>query len=94
LPEITSTPATHTFWRKLDAVFREDLKISLERFLDPFFVTSQNFFLFPLNNYPDISNRSAETAARFSWPKMARGTVEEYRRRLNDLAMASSDADS
>jgi glycosyltransferase involved in cell wall biosynthesis len=44
--------------------------------------------------YRDISNRSAETAARFSWPQIARETVEEYGRRLNELAMASSDANS
>jgi glycosyltransferase involved in cell wall biosynthesis len=56
--------------------------------------TISEIFEKDLGAYRDISNRSAETAARFSWPQIARETVEEYRRRLNDLAMASSDANS
>jgi len=33
-------------------------------------------------SYQDICRRSANTAARFSWPRIARDTLEEYRLRL------------
>lgn len=42
-----------------------------------------------LGAYQALSNRSAETAARFSWPEIAQATVDEYRR-----AISSSDANS
>lgn len=36
--------------------------------------------------YRELSERSAKTALRFSWPTIARDTAEEYRKQLNDLA--------
>jgi glycosyltransferase involved in cell wall biosynthesis len=35
--------------------------------------------------YQAIRDRSAETAARFSWPEIARETANEYRRRLDEI---------
>ena len=37
-----------------------------------------------LESYREVCERSAKTAEGFSWPRIARDTVEEYRRRLND----------
>jgi len=36
--------------------------------------------------YQELSERSAETAARFSWPAIARETAAEYRKRLDHFA--------
>jgi glycosyltransferase involved in cell wall biosynthesis len=41
-------------------------------------------------HYKGLSERSAQTAVRFSWPAIARNTIEEYRRRLNDVRLPSS----
>jgi glycosyltransferase involved in cell wall biosynthesis len=38
--------------------------------------------------YQELSERSARTAIRFSWPTIARDTVVEYRKHLNDVARA------
>ena len=38
-----------------------------------------------LENYRDLGVRSAKTAERFSWPKIARETMDEYRRRLDEF---------
>jgi glycosyltransferase involved in cell wall biosynthesis len=38
--------------------------------------------------YQELSERSARTATRFSWPTIARDTVVEYRKHLNDVARA------
>lgn len=38
-----------------------------------------------LDSYRDVSERSAKTAERFSWPEIARETVEEYQRRLDEF---------
>ena len=38
-----------------------------------------------LESYRELSKRSAKTAERFSWPQIARETVEEYRRRLEGI---------
>jgi glycosyltransferase involved in cell wall biosynthesis len=35
--------------------------------------------------YQELSNRSAETARRFSWPEIARATAAEYRKHLNHV---------
>jgi glycosyltransferase involved in cell wall biosynthesis len=41
-----------------------------------------------LDAYQALSKRSAETAAQFSWPEIARKTVDEYRKRLEEIAHA------
>jgi glycosyltransferase involved in cell wall biosynthesis len=38
--------------------------------------------------YQELSERSAKTAVRFSWPAIARDTAAEYRKHLNDVARA------
>ena len=35
-----------------------------------------------LQGYQELSERSTKTAERFSWPQIARATIEEYRRHL------------
>ena len=35
--------------------------------------------------YRELSNRSVETARRFSWPEIARDTAAEYRKTLHDV---------
>lgn len=52
-----------------------------------------------LDAYQALSKRSVETAARFSWPEIAREAVDEYRKRLEEIsssgrAIPSSDANS
>ena len=52
-----------------------------------------------LSAYQALADRSAETAARFSWPEIAQATVEEYRARLEGAAssgnrISSGDANS
>ncbi|PZR73908.1 MAG: hypothetical protein DLM73_09425 [Chthoniobacterales bacterium] len=36
--------------------------------------------------YQELSDRSAKTAEKFSWPAIARDTAAEYRKRIHDLA--------
>jgi glycosyltransferase involved in cell wall biosynthesis len=38
--------------------------------------------------YQELSERSASSATRFSWPTIARETIAEYRKHLNDVARA------
>lgn len=38
------------------------------------------------DRYRELSERSAKTAARFSWPTIARDTAAEYRKHLHDVA--------
>jgi glycosyltransferase involved in cell wall biosynthesis len=38
--------------------------------------------------YQELSERSAQTASRFSWPIIARDTAAEYRKHLHDVARA------
>ena len=38
------------------------------------------------SRYEQLSNRSAQVAEKFSWPPIARDTVEEYRRRFAPLS--------
>ena len=37
-------------------------------------------------SYQELSERSVETALRFSWPTIARDTIAEYRKHLHDVA--------
>jgi glycosyltransferase involved in cell wall biosynthesis len=37
-------------------------------------------------SYQALSERSAQTALRFSWPTIARDTIAEYRKHLHDVA--------
>lgn len=39
-------------------------------------------------SYRELSERSATTAVRFSWPTIARDTAAEYRKHLHDVARA------
>ena len=39
-------------------------------------------------SYQELSERSAQTALRFSWPAIARETAAEYRKHLHDVARA------
>ena len=39
-----------------------------------------------LESYRELSERSAQTAARFSWPQIARETAAEYGRRLDSIS--------
>ena len=40
------------------------------------------------SHYQELSERSASTALRFSWPTIARDTAAEYRQQLHDVARA------
>ena len=42
-----------------------------------------------LGAYQALGDRSAETAARFSWPDIARKTVDQYRARLEEIASSA-----
>jgi glycosyltransferase involved in cell wall biosynthesis len=41
-----------------------------------------------IERYHEVSEQSAQTARRFSWPAIAHGTAAEYRKHLNDVARA------
>ena len=38
--------------------------------------------------YQELSERSAQSALRFSWPTIAQDTAAEYRKHLHDVARA------
>ena len=53
-----------------------------------FSVTVSAIFEHGPAGYQALSERSARTALRFSWPTIARDTVAEYRKHLHDVARA------
>jgi glycosyltransferase involved in cell wall biosynthesis len=67
--------------------------------VDRFSAAIAEIFETSVERYQELSEQSANTALRFSWPEIARDTAEEYRKRLDELtprsgAVASSDADA
>ena len=84
---------------------RDILRDSLPELLVPtgnvarFSETIIEIFTKDLGAYQALADRSAETAARFSWPEIAQATVDEYRARLEGAAssgptISSGDANS
>jgi glycosyltransferase involved in cell wall biosynthesis len=71
---------------------RDILRDSLPELLVPtgnvarFSETIIEIFTKGLVAYQALADRSAETAARFSWPEIAQATVDEYRARLEGAA--------
>lgn len=74
---------------------RDILQDSLSELLVPtgdvvrFSETIIEIFTKDLSAYQVLSDRSAETAARFSWPEIARATVDEYRRPISSRDVSS-----
>jgi glycosyltransferase involved in cell wall biosynthesis len=67
--------------------------------VDRFSAAIAEIFETSVERYQELSEQSANTALRFSWPEIARDTAEEYRKRLDELTprsgtVASSDADA